>query len=63
MNERRTDDSPGKNGATEEGEGNVEADKHTGANESRSPLKVPAPVLDSESQVAVLPPDEEPCIC
>lgn len=49
-----------KGGLTEHGAGRVHADKHTGTNESGSPLKIPTPRLNVQRPRAVTAPDVNP---
>ena len=60
--ENWTDNTPGHNGTSHHGEGGVETNEHTGADESWSPFDVPSPVLNVESPVglAVSRPDVDP---
>lgn len=60
--ENWTDDTPGHNGTSHHGEGGVETNEHTGADESWSPFDIPSPVLNVESPVglAVSGPDVDP---
>lgn len=43
VHKSRSNDGPGKDGATKERERDVQTDKHTGTNEGRCPLKEPTP--------------------
>ena len=60
VHKSRSDDGPGKDGATKERERDVETDKHTGTDEGRCPLKEPTPRFNGESERVVLGPDVEP---
>lgn len=60
VNKSRSNDSPGKDGAEEEGQGHIEADEDAGTDESWGELDKPAPVFGSKSSVLVLSPNEEP---
>lgn len=60
--ENWTDDTPGHDSTGHHGEGGVETNEHTSADESWSPFNVPSPVLNVESPVgfAVSGPDVDP---
>lgn len=61
VNKERTSECPGKDGTSPPGDGGVQANQDTGAEEGRGQLDVPTPVVRlKQSVVAVAAPDEEP---
>lgn len=51
VDKRRTNNAPGENTAHEERDGYIETDKYARANESWSEFKIPAPILNGQSEI------------
>ena len=62
VNCQGSNDAPREERPEEVGDADVEANEESGSDESWCPFDVPAPVLNVDSPVVVIPPDKEPLL-